>query len=235
MKSAGITDIGLHRKRNEDNYFIDKEQGLFIVCDGMGGHKGGHVASSMAVQIIRENLFFDSIEEIVPVLGNVVQKANREINETGNSNEALREMGTTATIAVIRDKDLIVAHVGDSSLYLYSEGILKKITRDHTLAEQMLTDGILKNDDSLVHSYNHILTRAVGVESTVAVDIFREQIKPGDWILICTDGLTDLVSDSEIASFLKSANDPEATARSLVDTAITKGGYDNITIVLISI
>ncbi len=235
MKSAGITDIGLHRKRNEDNYSIDEEQGIFIVCDGMGGHKGGDVASRMAVQIIKENLFFSTVDDIVPVLTNGVQKANREIYEKGNSDESLREMGTTATVAVILDTDLIVAHVGDSSLYHYHEGTLKKITRDHTLAEQMLGDGILKNEDLHTSSYNHILTRAVGVESNVAVDIFREQIGPGDWILICTDGLTDLVSDNEIASFLGSADSPEATARSLVNTAIANGGYDNITIVLISV
>ncbi len=235
MKSAVITDIGLHRKRNEDSFFISQEQGIFIVCDGMGGHKGGNVASSMAVQIIKDNLDFHVSDEMVPALRRAVQTANKTINEMGMADEALREMGTTVTAAVIQGDLLIVAHVGDSSLYLYHDSILKKITRDHTLSEQMLADGILTNDDLLTSSYNHILTRAVGVEPNVAVDIFQEQIQAGDWILVCTDGLTDLVTDEEITLFLRSANDPEATARILLDTALAKGGYDNITIMLISV
>jgi len=235
MKVAGVTDIGLHRKRNEDHYFIDTDRGIFLVCDGMGGHKGGDVASQMAVETLRQNLQWGAADDIVPSLRKAVKMANQAIYAKGQSDESLYEMGTTLTSAVIYDGSLVVGHVGDSSLFLYKEGKLRKITRDHTLAEQLLTDGLLKQEDIQSNVYNHVLTRAVGVEKQVEVDIYQQEVSQGDWILLCTDGLTDLVTDSEISEFLGSAHDPQETARALVDFALVKGGYDNITIVLLSV
>ena len=235
MKVAGVTDIGLHRKRNEDHYFIDTDRGVFLVCDGMGGHKGGDVASQMAVETLRQNLWWSTADDIVPGLRNAVKLTNKAIYDKGRSDESLYEMGTTLTVAVIHDGSLVVAHVGDSSLFHYKEGKLRKITRDHTLAEQMLTDGLLKPEDIQSNVYNHVLTRAVGVENHVEVDIYQQDVGQGDWILLCTDGLTDLVTDSEISEFLGSAHDAQETAQELVNLALGKGGYDNITIVLLSV
>ncbi len=235
MKVAGVTDIGLHRKRNEDQYYIDADRGIFLVCDGMGGHKGGNVASQMAVETMRQNLYWDGTDDIVPRLLNAVKLANKAIYDKGQSDEALYEMGTTLTAAVIINGSLVIAHVGDSSLFLYQEGELRKITRDHTLAEQMLYDGLLMQEDIQANVYNHVLTRAVGVENQVEVDIYQQEVAKGDWILLTTDGLTDLVTDREISEYLGSASDPQATARALVDLALGKGGYDNITIVLLSV
>ena len=235
MKVAGVTDIGLHRKRNEDQYYIDTDRGIFLVCDGMGGHKGGNVASQMAVETVCQNLYWDGADDIVPGLLNAVKLANKAIYDKGQSDEALYEMGTTLTAAVIINGSLVIAHVGDSSLFLYQEGKLRKITRDHTLAEQMLTDGLLMQEDIQANVYNHVLTRAVGVENQVEVDIYQQELAQGDWILLSTDGLTDLVTEREISEYLGSASDPQETARALVDLALGKGGYDNITIVLLSV
>ncbi|MFA7078353.1 MAG: Stp1/IreP family PP2C-type Ser/Thr phosphatase [Syntrophomonas sp.] len=236
MKVAAITDIGLRRKRNEDYYCINEELSFFIVCDGMGGHKGGNVASRLAVETMQKYLSFTTFAEIIPSLRNAVQMANEAVYAQGRSDESLFEMGTTLTAAVIENGNMLVAHVGDSSLFHYKkDGRLKKITRDHTLAEQMLTDGLLKNENQQTNVYNHVLTRAVGVESKVEVDIYQEEITVGDWVLICTDGLTDLVSENEIYEHLKSAREPQATAQALLDLAMGKGGYDNITIVLLSV
>ncbi|MEQ8199867.1 MAG: Stp1/IreP family PP2C-type Ser/Thr phosphatase [Syntrophomonadaceae bacterium] len=235
MKSAGLSDIGLHRKRNEDSYFIDEDQGIFIVCDGMGGHRGGDVASRLAVQTIREHLDLTGVEEMPPLLNQAVQAANITINRMGNADDSLREMGTTVTAAIIRDNHLTVAHVGDSSLYYFHTGTLSKITRDHTLAAQMKADGIFTNGDLPTNSYSHILTRAVGVEAEVSIDIYQQAISRGDWILICSDGLTDLVTDVEIAGLMVTATEPAITARALLDTALDKGGYDNITVIVVSI
>jgi len=235
MKVAGVTDIGLHRNRNEDQYYIDADRGIFLVCDGMGGHKGGNVASQMAVEAMHQNLCWDGADDIVPVLLKAVKLANKAIYDKGQSDEALYEMGTTITAAVIFNGSLVIAHVGDSSLFLYQEGKLRKITRDHTLAEQMLTDGLLMQEDIQANVYNHVLTRAVGVENHVEVDIYQQEVAKGDWILLSTDGLTDLVTDKEICEYLGSASDPQETARALVDLALGKGGYDNITIVLLSV
>ncbi len=236
MKSAGMSNIGLHRKRNEDSYSINEDQGIFIVCDGMGGHKGGDVASRLAVQTIQDNLNLESGEQTVTVLHQAIQAANMAIYRMGNSVDELREMGTTATVAIIQDEtEMTVAHVGDSSLYLFHSGALIKITRDHTLAEQMVADGVYSNGDLPAHSYSHILTRAVGVEPEVNVDIYQQEINRGDCILICSDGLTDLVTDDEIYTFMAMAKEPEIKARLLVDLALAKGGFDNVTVVVVTV
>jgi protein phosphatase len=144
-------------------------------------------------------------------------------------------MGTTLTAALIHDHMLYVAHVGDSSLYLFHDGQLTKITRDHTLAEQMISEGIINPGDLQVNSYNHILTRAVGVESSVEIDLHQAEVKTGDWILMCTDGLTDLVSEDELSNVLAEIREPQIMAEEMVAMALDKGGYDNITIVLLCV
>jgi len=235
MRIAGITDIGLRRKRNEDRYLIDEDRQLFAVCDGMGGHKGGDVAAQLAVDTVQNKLDFAHPQQIVPALQAVVRLANRLIYEQGQSDEALHEMGTTLTAAVIVDHKMVVAHVGDSSLFHYQDGSLNKVTRDHTLAEQMLTDGLIKPADLPDNVYNHVLTRAVGIDPQVEVDTYQVELKPGDWILVCSDGLTDLVKEEVIAQHLSTASTPQSTARALLDSALTQGGYDNVTVVLVSI
>jgi len=235
MRVVGITDIGLHRKRNEDQFFIDEDRRIFVVCDGMGGHKGGDVASRLAVETIQENLVFSVADQIIPSLQSVAKLANQIIWEKGQSDEALYEMGTTLTVAVIHDGSIVVAHVGDSSLYLFKEDQLIKVTQDHTLAQQMFSDGVLKSEDMRSNVYNHVLTRAVGVESQVELDIYQEEIQTGDWVLMCTDGLTDLLEDDAIRELIKAANDPQKAAQELLNLALSKGGYDNITIVLLRV
>lgn len=236
MRVAAITDKGLHRKRNEDSFFISEDQSILVVCDGMGGHKGGNVASQLAVQTIQDNLKFSSSDEIIPALRQAVKMANEVIYTRGKADALLTEMGTTVTVAVIDCNHLFVAHVGDSSLFLYRpDGGLKKVTRNHTLSEQMLTDSLAQGENLNIQGYHHILTRAVGVEAEVEVDIFQEELETGDWILLCTDGLTDLISENEILEHLQSTAEPQATARAMLETAIARGGYDNITIVLLSV
>lgn len=235
MKSAGVSNIGLHRKRNEDSYYIDEAQGIFIICDGMGGHKGGDVASRLAVQTITDHLDLTGVRELAPILTQAVQAANRAIYRAGNADDSLREMGTTATAAIIRDECLTVAHVGDSSLYHFQAGVVTKITQDHTLAEQMKADGVFTNGDLPLSSYSHILTRAVGVEAEVNIDIYQHKINRGDWILLSSDGLTDLVTEDEIARFMATASEPESAARALVNAALDKGGHDNITVIVVCV
>ncbi|MDD4801614.1 MAG: Stp1/IreP family PP2C-type Ser/Thr phosphatase [Syntrophomonas sp.] len=235
MRVFGISDIGLHRKRNEDHFLIDQEKNFFVVCDGMGGHKGGDVASQLAIDTVQKNFNYNHAEEIIPNLVNAVNSANRIIWEKGKIDNTLCDMGTTITASVVYGGQLVIAHVGDSSLFINKNGQLKRITLNHTLAEQMLLDGLLKNEDMRSNIYNHILTRAVGVENQVEVDIYEEEIQAGDWVLMCTDGLTDLLEDNDISIIMNRAEDPEKAARELLELALQKGGYDNITIVLLGI
>ena len=239
MDTAYISDIGLFRKNNEDHYLVMDEYGLFAVCDGMGGHKGGDVASKMAVDCLHEymlNLAADSLSQNpISVLNAAIQKANHLIWLQAQGNLELHEMGTTITAAMIRKKQLAVANVGDSSLYVFRNGKLNKITRDHTLAEKMVADGLLKNEDKKSSGYNHILTRALGIQEEVVIDNFEHQLYRGDLVLLCSDGLTDMLDDNEIQTLLNQEENVQKSLDTLLDTALTKGGYDNITIILLRI
>ncbi len=239
MDTAYISDIGLLRKNNEDRYLVMDEYGLFAVCDGMGGHKGGDVASKMAVDCLHEymlNLAADSLRQNpISVLNAAIQKANHLIWLQAQGNSELHEMGTTITAAMIRKKQLAVANVGDSSLYIFRNGKLEKVTRDHTLAEKMVADGLLKNEDKKSSGYNHILTRALGIQEEVKIDNFEHQLYRGDLVLLCSDGLTDMLDDNEIETLLNQEENVQKSLDTLLDTALTKGGYDNITIILLRI
>lgn len=238
MQAAGISHIGLVREKNEDKYIMDLQQKLFVICDGMGGHKGGKIASAMAAQVIERQYTSNDEQDRSAALNAAINAANQKIWQVGSDNPEYQEMGTTATAAVIAGERLIVAHVGDSSLFLLRDGQIRKITTDHTLARQMVIDGLLGEDEVRTCAYNHILTRAVGVQANIEIDNYTEIIQPGDQIILCSDGLTDMLADEEILEIMnenKAAADPEQLARALVDAALNKGGYDNITIIVLVI
>jgi protein phosphatase len=233
MKVAGITDIGLVRKRNEDNYLIDTGRNLFLVCDGMGGHFGGDVASSLATEAINKEFVFNGISDLPEALEKAVQTANRIIWETGQSDAELNEMGTTVTAAVICDDQLVIAHVGDSSLFIFRSDEIIKPTSDHTLAEHMRKDGLIDKDDERYKSFHHVLTRALGVDKKVDIDIHQIKLVKEDWILLCSDGLSNMVDQQEIKDILKDKNEPQKVCQQLLELALARGGYDNITMILI--
>ncbi len=238
MQAAGISHIGLVREKNEDKYIMDLQQKLFVICDGMGGHKGGKIASAMAAQVIERQYTSNDEQDRSVALNAAIIAANQKIWQVGSDNPEYQEMGTTATAAVIAGERLIVAHVGDSSLFLLRDGQICKITTDHTLARQMVMDGLLDEDEVRTCSYNHILTRAVGVQENIEIDNYTEIIQPGDQIILCSDGLTDMLAEEEMLEIMnenKAAADPEQLARALVDAALNKGGYDNITIIVLVI
>lgn len=237
MKVVGISDLGLHRKKNEDSYLINQNLGLFVICDGMGGHRGGDIASQLAINTIdtlsREERFTDA----QTLLYEAIQKANEIIWQQGHANPEWEGMGTTVTAALLENEKLRVANVGDSSLHIIRNKSLRKITKDHTLAEQMVKEGLLRFEEIRSSSYNHILTRALGVDEDVQIDIFEEQLESGDYILICSDGLSDMLDENEILDvFMEAAatgDQLDVIARTLLRQALAKGGYDNVTILII--
>ncbi|KUG03779.1 protein serine/threonine phosphatase prpc, regulation of stationary phase [hydrocarbon metagenome] len=234
MRATGLTDIGLVRKSNEDRLLIDEKIGLFIVCDGMGGHKGGDVASTLAIQVFKDSLAAFDRQEPVKWLTRCVIRANEVINSSSKENPELFEMGTTITAAILTELELLIAHVGDSRLYLINKTGIRKLTRDHTLAEQMLEDGLLKPEEMSNNAYNHVLTRALGIEEEIVTDHLAETVIPGDIILLCTDGLSDMLDEEEILSTINAFGpDIEGAAHKLVASALDNGGYDNITLILI--
>ena len=234
MKVVGISDTGLVREKNEDAFLIDEDQGFFLVCDGMGGHRGGEVASHMAVETISRSMEGFTSANAQQLLVQGIKNANQAILKAGLENENLFEMGTTVTAALVSDTQITVANVGDSGVFIIRDGSIRKVTRDHTLAEKMLSNGVLKPDEMRENAYNHILTRALGIEEQIEIDLFNEELWTDDILLMCSDGLTDMLTPEEILTIVQAyRTDLEFAAQQLLSEALAKGGFDNITIVLL--
>lgn len=237
LKTFSITDIGKKRKLNQDYVFTSEYQignlpNLFIVADGMGGHNAGDLASQISVNTI-ESVVRD-IKETDPkeILKIAVTEANAKICKMAKDNENLRGMGTTVVVATFDGHTLLVANVGDSRLYIINDEI-KQITRDHSLVEEMVRLGGIDKENARLHPDKNVITRAVGVEETVQIDFFRANLKLGDVVLMCTDGLTNMLEDLQIQAILEGEVDIEQKAEELVAAANEMGGKDNIAVVLI--
>jgi len=231
------TDTGQQRTANEDRYFAGLT--VFAVADGMGGHAAGEVASSTAVGPVAEldGQRWETPGEADAALATAVRAANHDVVEKAASDRSLRGMGTTLTAVLVRDGRLHVAHVGDSRAYLYrpSEG-LNQITEDHTLVEELVKEGRLRREDVATHPQRSVITRAIGVDATVDVDRLPPiPLRPGDQVLLCSDGLSGVVEDTEIADLLERASDGDAACQDLLAAANRAGGPDNITAVLLRV
>ncbi|WP_061215098.1 Stp1/IreP family PP2C-type Ser/Thr phosphatase [Syntrophomonas wolfei] len=236
MKVVGLSDLGLKRRKNEDAYLINESWGLYVICDGMGGHRGGDVASQLAIKTINDCFEKDLLEKNISLLNHSIQQANNIIWEQGNINPEWHEMGTTVTAALINGLKLEIAHVGDSGCYLFRAAEINRINRDHTLAQEMVDQGIIKTSEKRLSSYNHILTRALGVERQVLVDNYELELSEGDLLLLCSDGLSDMLEENEILNIVAGFEDDlNKTASMLLQQALERGGFDNITLILIRI
>ncbi len=230
-----ISDIGNIRELNEDTYGVleDRHFNLFIICDGMGGHNAGEVASKMAkdtiLAVMRNNPDGEShIESLV----SAIKEANRNIFERSSSERTMSGMGTTVTTAVSYDGKLDIAHVGDSSLFIIRDSEIRKITKDHSYVQELVDAGKIKQNDAKHHPNKNIITRAVGTNAEVAVDTFRLETKKDDIFILCTDGLTDYLSDEEILNEVTSHENKRDSILTLADIAKDRGGKDNITLVI---
>jgi serine/threonine protein phosphatase PrpC len=237
FEAAAATDRGLRRPENEDAYLVDTTRGLFCVADGMGGHAAGEVASRMAVEALaREMARPDAGAPLDARLRAAVVAANRAILEAADRDPALAGMGTTLTaLALAQDnRSFTIAHVGDSRAYLYRQGELSQLTADHTWVQQQVDAGLLTPQEARGHPLGSMLTRAVGISEDPEVDIVRGDLEPGDLILLCSDGLTGMVDDDELAGILARDDLPlDDLARELATAANRNGGVDNITAILI--
>lgn len=237
LKTFSKTDIGRKRKLNQDNVYscevpLGNLPNLFIVCDGMGGHKAGDFASAYAVKAIEREVMLCEEKAPIKILRSAIECANSEIFEKAASDENLRGMGTTAVVATIDDETLIVANVGDSRLYLIDDGI-EQITKDHSLVEEMIRIGELDRSAAREHPDKNIITRALGVADKVEVDFFEVDLKKGDIILMCSDGLTNMVEDEDIRRVVKAQRDVVQIVEELIKVANHNGGNDNIGVVVV--
>jgi len=227
-EAVHISDTGRQREANEDSFYASAP--LFAVADGMGGAQAGEVASQVAVAA------FDGVdEESMPpeeLLRRTAQEANREIFELAQGDSSRSGMGTTLTAALVRGDEISFGHVGDSRAYVLREGKLKQITNDHSLVEELRRQGKLTRDQAAEHPQRSVITRALGPEPDVEVDTMTFRARPGDLFLLCSDGLTTMLSDDEMLAILNREHRLERTARRLVRAANDHGGRDNITVVL---
>ncbi|MBQ8591922.1 MAG: Stp1/IreP family PP2C-type Ser/Thr phosphatase [Lachnospiraceae bacterium] len=237
LKTFSMTDIGQKRKLNQDYVFSTEEQignlpNVFIVADGMGGHNAGDYASKYTVETIVQEITDSNESDVVKVLTQAINVANAHIRQKSKEVEDFAGMGTTVVVATLQGTTLQVANVGDSRLYIVNDQ-MQQITRDHSLVEEMVRMGGLPREEARMHPDKNIITRAVGAQDTVEIDFFEVEMQEGDTILMCSDGLTNMLEDEEIRIILGGQRDIVEKAEKLVEAANRNGGKDNITVILI--
>lgn len=245
VDSAGITDVGKKRDKNEDAILIDRKSNLFVVADGMGGHLAGEVASNIVIETIKNHIKTydtnnipddvvctdDIISEDASLLVSSINIANSKVYCQSMDNKSWRGMASTVSAALVSDETIIVANVGDSPIYLVSNGDIELVSVMHTLSNEQPCDEF---EETIENKYRHILTRGIGVKETVKIDFCEIPYSKGDQLIICSDGLSNKVSEKEILNEVTS-HAPEKACRILVDMANERGGDDNITIIVLKI
>lgn len=237
MNAYALTDVGRQRNMNQDYVFstvkpVGNLPNLFIVADGMGGHKAGDLASKFSV-----NTFIDCVKNSVSskpvqIMSDAINHTNEELLKLASTSEDYRGMGTTFVVAVIYGRSMYVANIGDSRLYL-ADRELKQVTRDHSYVEEMVQMGTLNREDARTNEYKNVITRALGGAENVIPDFFEIEIEDNSRILMCTDGLTNMVTDKEIESVMSDHDDIMNKADKLVMMANQNGGKDNISVIII--
>lgn len=238
MKSYSITDVGQKRTVNQDFVFTSETPvgnlpNLFVVADGMGGHKAGDFASSYAVEVLLSTIREDENSNPVKIIRAAIENANTQLLREASDNETMSGMGTTMVLVTIVGHYAYVANVGDSRLYLVDENKISQITKDHSLVEEMVCMGEISRDDARNHPDKNIITRALGAGRDVDVDFFDIRLTPGDILLLCSDGLSNMVPDEDIRQVIRTSETLEETGRRLVSMANDNGGRDNIAVVLV--
>lgn len=238
MKTFSSTDVGRRREINQDYMFtsetaVGKLPNLFLVADGMGGHKAGEYASRKAVEIIVEYIAAGESNQAVTLIKKAILEANRQLLKEALIDIDKEGMGTTIVAATIIGQKLLVANVGDSRLYVANEEGISQITKDHSYVAEMVRSGKIKKSEAKFHPDKNMITRAVGVFPSLDVDFFEIELKEKDSILLCSDGLTNMVEEEEILNIILDQNDLKEKTTTLIEQANKNGGTDNITVLLI--
>lgn len=247
-RASGLSDVGVIRSHNEDCFDIDPDLQMFVVADGMGGHSHGEIASRIAVDAIREFVAKTSDDEatlpfdVDPRLSRnsnrlraAIRVAHEKVLKAIRNDASLHGMGTTVVGLLVDGSSASIAHVGDSRCYRLRDGKLELLTQDHTWVNEQVVAGFLSEEQARVHPLKNVVTRALGGDSDVDVDVREWKIAPGDLFLLCSDGLTTMLSDAEITDRLRAPGRLEDLCGRLVRDANTRGGYDNISVVLVRV
>ena len=239
MKAFGLSDRGSVRKENQDSFRLELAGTLMtaVLCDGMGGARGGSIASSLAADAFMSHAA-NSLDEsstssdMREILLEACSFANSQVYERSFQELTCMGMGTTLVAALVSGRRMLVANVGDSRAYLLSRGKLTQITTDHSLVEDMVARGKITREEARVHPKKNVITRAVGTEASVKTDIFELKLSPLSRLLLCSDGLSNVVPDAELQKVLREEKDPEAACRTLLDMALAAGAPDNVTVLI---
>lgn len=247
IKASGITDVGLKREENEDSFSKEDSLGLYVVADGMGGHLAGEVASRVAVEMInksvrkwledeaREDELFGPPDNSLTLIGNYIlssiRMANRVVYEMAMEHQEYHGMGTTVVILYVTPTLIIAANVGDSRIYMVRDGHMEMLSKDHTIVQEQVDMGTMTEKEAATSPLRHILTKNLGSAENLEPDVFEIEPSNKDRFLLCSDGLTDLVSDDEILEMTKKNRDPSNLCRKLVDMVLKRGAHDNATII----
>jgi len=242
LQMVGLTDPGRIRNQNEDSIAHIPEAGLVVVADGMGGHQAGEVASKLAVDVITRHILGTLAEAGTTgngafegkMIGDAIQLANRAIYELARQQPEYAGMGSTVVVAVFHGGRLWVGHVGDSRLYRFRGGMLEQVTLDHSVVQELVSRGLVTAEEARMSVNKNLVTRALGVDATVASDIGEQALDDDDIYLLCSDGLNDVLADGDIEMMLiEYGRNLEAAARRMVDIANERGGPDNISVILV--
>jgi protein phosphatase len=235
---AGRTDVGIIRSGNEDNFLMWPDEGVFIVADGMGGHAAGEVASEMAVRIIGQELKGAAgrpDEEVASVIRDAIREANNAIFQRTLTEVDKRGMGTTATSMLINGLHYLIGQVGDSRAYLYRDGRLVQLTKDHSYVQEQVDAGFLTPEQARTHPYSNVITRCVGANAEVVPDVYLGTLRAGDVYLLASDGLTGMLEDGDLQHALERHPEPNDVVEALIQEANRRGGLDNITVIIVRI
>ena len=234
----GKTDPGMVRDNNEDSIMLRPDLGLAVLADGMGGHQAGEVASAMAIDLVKQ--FFENASQRSGVLNyndivsDSIMLANSAIFELSKNKADCAGMGSTVVVTYFDGEKVYVGHVGDSRLYRYRDGELHQVTEDHSLVQELVSRGLLSKEEAIESTNKNLVTRALGIEESVQIDVAEEEWQPGDIYLLCSDGLNDVLRDDVISDILESNKDNLETALdSLIETVNSNGGPDNVSVILI--
>jgi len=234
---SGLTDTGLKRDHNEDSFWISQELGAAIVSDGMGGHAAGEVASSITVESFKKVvaarlLKATSTDDVITILSNSIGLANQEVILAGKSKSAVRTMGATAVCACLRSDTFVVANIGDSRAYLIQSGTITRLTKDDSYVQQLIDSGSISEEEARFHPNKNIVTRYIGSKSTTVPFFSTVHVEAGYRMVLCSDGLTGVVTDEEILGIVSGAGTAETACRMLIDRTLEGGAPDNVTVVV---
>jgi len=248
LTAFGLTDVGQVRTHNEDSILLEPALNLYAVADGMGGHKGGEFASRICLDTMKDYLQMaakgraplvgevdGSSSEAANLLGSAVRFANQAVFEAAFSKPEWSGMGTTIVAVTVQVAKVSIAHVGDSRAYLLRGGKFKQLTEDHSWVEEQVRAGVMTRDEALFAKGRNVLTRAIGQEESVLVDLDELELQAGDSLLLCSDGLYGMVADEDTAGLVSVAKTPDQACRELVACANGRGGRDNISVILLSV